>query len=198
MEKRTFIYGRLDPSVTGTSGESFSDLRRDVEARGDVFVGCFCDDTRIEGKGKNAAWRRLLADLSQIDQIVLADAGDLPGRTVKDLLGILAALTDQSVSVLVPGPGIDTSTGPAAILALVAAYRRAKLSKAIKRGQDRARATGKRIGRPSIPAGVRRRILAALAEGGGVRPTGRKFNVSPASVVAIKRSMQVSFHQLAG
>jgi DNA invertase Pin-like site-specific DNA recombinase len=194
MSKRTAIYLR----AIGTLDELSSDLRRIVEDRGDIVVATFVDNRLIEGKGKNVAWRRLLADLSQIDQIVLADVGDLPGKTVKDLLGILAALTDQSVSVLVPGPGIDTSTGPAAILALVAAYRRAKLSQAIKRGQDRARATGKRIGRPSIPAGVRRRILAALAEGGGVRPTGRKFNVSPASVMTIKQSMQVSFHQLAG
>jgi DNA invertase Pin-like site-specific DNA recombinase len=193
MSKRLVIYAR----TTRTSEELSSDLRRAVENRGDVAV--FVDDRLIEGKkGANAAFRRMLSDLDQIDQIVLANVGDLPGRTVKDLISILATLTDHGISVVVPSLGIDTSTGSAAILGLIEAYRAAKTSQAIKRGQDRARATGKKIGRPSIPAGVQRRILAALAEGGGVRPTGRKFNVSPASVVAIKRSMQVSFHQLAG
>jgi DNA invertase Pin-like site-specific DNA recombinase len=188
MDKRIAIYVRS----IGTSGELSSDLRRIVEGRGGVVVATYVDNRLIEGKGKNAAWRRLLADLD-LDQIVLADAGDIPGRTVRDLLAILTTLTAHDVSVVVPSEGIDTSNGSAAaILALVGAYRRSKVSQAIRRGQDRGRLLGRRIGRPPIPAGVRRRIMAALVDGGGVRPTARKFNVSPASVASIKQSLQVA------
>jgi DNA invertase Pin-like site-specific DNA recombinase len=187
MDQRIFIYARK----IGTSDEGLlSDLRRVVEDRGGVVVGTYVDDLRIKGKGKNSEWRRLLADLDQVfDQIVLADVGDLPCKSVTDVLGVLATLTQHGVSVAVPSLGIDTSTGSPAILALVAAYRRAKLSQAIRKGQAKAKQAGRRIGRPPIPPGVRRRIEAALAEGGGIRPTARRFNVSPASVVSIQRSL---------
>jgi DNA invertase Pin-like site-specific DNA recombinase len=183
MHKRIGIYGRK----IGTEPELIFDFRRAVDDRGDTVVAVFTDDARIEGKGKNAGWRKLLAGLDQIDQIVLADVGDLPGKSVKDLLlKILTTLTEHGVSVAVPSMGIDTSTGSAAILALVGAYRAAKLSQAIKRGQKRS---VKHIGRPPIPPGVRRRIEAALTEGAGVRPTARKYRVAPASVITIKKSM---------
>jgi DNA invertase Pin-like site-specific DNA recombinase len=192
MDKRIAIYVRS----IGTSGELSSDLRRIVEDRGGVVVATYVDNRLIEGKGKNAAWRRLLADLD-LDQIVLADAGDIPGRTVKDLLAILATLTDHGVNVVVPSLGIDTSSGSVAILGLVEAHRAAKRSQAIRRGQNRARASGKRIGRPPIPASVRGRISADLTEGGGIRPTARKFNVSPAAVIEIRRSLAANPNLLA-
>jgi transposase-like protein len=42
---------------------------------------------------------------------------------------------------------------------------------------------------------IRRRIAAALAEGGGVRPVARKFGVSPATVVEIRRTTSAHFSQ---
>jgi putative DNA-invertase from lambdoid prophage Rac len=187
MNQRTFIHLRL-PGPVGTSEELIPDLRQIVQARGDTVVGVYTDDSRIDGKGKNAGWRRLLDELYRIDQIVLADVGDLPGRTVKDLLAILRTLMDHGVSLAVPSQDIDTQNG--SILDLVTAYRRAKLSQAIKRGQDRAKAAGKKIGRPPIPACVRRQILAELAQNDcSIRGVARKYNVSPASVIAIRKAM---------
>ena len=184
MAKRTAIYLRL-PDPIGTSGELSIPLRRAVEARGDLVVDTFIDDARIDGKGKNAAWNRLVATLDKIDEIVLHDPGDLPGRTVKDLLAILTKL--GGVAIVVPSLGIDTKAGSGAILDLVAVYRAAKLSQSIRRGQQRARASGKRIGRPEVPLAVRRRILADLQNAAGIRATARRHNVSPATVINIKR-----------
>jgi DNA invertase Pin-like site-specific DNA recombinase len=183
---RTAIYARTN----GTSEELFvCDLRQVGQNRGDTVVAVYTDDGRIDGKGKNAGWRQLLTDLYQFDQVMLADVGDLPGKTVKDLLAILRVLLDNGVSLAVPGQDIDTQNGSSPVLGLVEKYREAKLSQAIRNGQAKARQAGKRIGRPSIPACVRRRIEAALAEGGGIRPTARRFNVSPASVIAIRKEM---------
>jgi len=182
MKNSVAIYVRTN----GTEPELLCDLRRIVEDRGDVIFGTFIDDATIQGKGKNAAWRRLLDSLDQIDQIILNDPGDLPGRSsVGDVLLALATLTAHDVSLVVGD--IDTSTGASAVLDLVAAYQRAKIGQAIKRGQERS---AKRIGRPAIPATVRRRIAATLAEtGGAIRATARRHNVSPAFVVSVKKSM---------
>jgi DNA invertase Pin-like site-specific DNA recombinase len=116
---------------------------------------------------------------------------------VKDLLAILGMLAAHGVTIAVPILGIDTSTGPAAVLELAAAYRKAKTSLAIRRGQERARLAGKHVGRPPIPPGVRRRILADLAAGSGIRPTARKHNVSPASVVKIEQAMATNPNRVA-
>ena len=72
---------------------------------------------------------------------------------------------------------------------MIAAYRRARLSEAIRGGQAKAVAAGKRIGRPIVPAGVEDRTQKALADGRGIRLTVRQFNVSPASVINIRRDM---------
>ena len=121
-------------------------------------------------------------------------AGDLPGKSVKDLLRLLDHLRDNCVGLFLLSEGIDTSTSGTAfvLLDIIRAYRAAKLSQSIRAGQFRAVAAGKIIGRPAIPHCVLIRIWACLAEGGGIRPTARKFNVSPGSVVNIRRSMTVS------
>ena len=93
--------------------------------------------------------------------------------------------------MVVPAEGIDTTTGPAALLDLIRLYRQSKLSDAIKTGLQRARASGKCVGRPPIPESVRSRIVAARLGGAGVRSCARQFNVSPGSVVAIFRQEMV-------
>jgi DNA invertase Pin-like site-specific DNA recombinase len=186
MNTAVAIYARTN----GTEPEPLSGLRQTVEDRGDVVFGVFIDDATIQGKGKNAAWRRLLDSLDQIDQIILNDAGDMPGRSsVGDVLLALATLTAHGVNIVVPSLGIDTADGSAAVLDLIAAYRRAKLGQAIRRGQAKAIAAGRRIGRPTVPLAIQNRIRVALADGAGVRPTARRFKVSPAYIVNFRRTM---------
>jgi hypothetical protein len=197
MKKSVAIYLR----AIGTEPELIDGLRQIVEGRGDAVFGIFIDDARIEGKGKYGAWRRLLDHLDQIDQIVLGDPGDMPGRVGRptgfDVLAALATLAAYGVSILVPKMGIDTANGCAAVLDFVAGYRRAKKSAAIKRGQERARRAGKHVGRPPIPDTVRRRILAELAAGAGIRGTAKRYGVSAGYVAAAKKTMSADTGMMA-
>jgi hypothetical protein len=77
------------------------------------------------------------------------------------------------------------------VLDIVGDYRRAKLPQAIRNGQARAVAAGKRIGRPIVPRRVQDSVRVALTDGGRIRPTAPLFNVSPASVINIRRTMAV-------
>jgi DNA invertase Pin-like site-specific DNA recombinase len=183
MMQRVAIYVRQ----TGTEPELIYFLRRTVEHHGDIVVATYTDDGRLTGRGKYAEWRRLVANLNAVDQVVLSNAGDIPGKKVYDLLKILGILRDRSVGLSVHN--IETVTTTSAVLDIVQEYRRAKLSQAIRNGQAKAVAAGKTIGRPTVPRGIASRIRAALVEGGGIRPTARHFNVSPASVINIRRSM---------
>lgn len=133
-----------------------------------------------------------MGDLDAMDQIVLLNVGDLPVRTVLALLKVLGTLRDHNVGLYLSGDQSDTGNTSFALLDMIDAFRRAKMSQAIRAGQAKAVATGQRIGRPAIPAGIRDRIRLALAQGGGVRPTADRFQVSPASVINIRRTMTVA------
>ena len=185
MKKHVIRYTRQYSDRTRTEAE----LRQAAENRGDVVLASFGDDGRIDGRGKYAGWRTLLKNLEGIDQVMVGNAGDLPGRKVNDLLAILSTLSDHGVGLHLHQEDIDTAAGAAAVLDLVAAYGRSKLSQAIRHGQAKAVAAGKRIGRPEVPAVIQNRIRVALADGGGIRPTARRFKVSPAYVVNVRRAM---------
>jgi DNA invertase Pin-like site-specific DNA recombinase len=191
MNQHVIIYIRQYSNRTRTDAE----LRKAVESRGDVLVSVYCDDGRIAGRGKYSGWRALLKNLGSVDQVLVGGASDLPGRTVNDLLAILSTLGDHRVGLYLHQEGVDTDAGSAAIVALIEAYRREKLSEAIRNGQARAQAAGKKLGRPKVPDAVRRRIQTALANGGGIRPIARKYSVSPGSVINIRR-MMTAWHRV--
>ena len=134
---KIIIYSRQASNQCGSQVEV---LRKTIERRGDKIVGFVADDPKIIGRGKYAGWRAVVSELAQIDQIVVNSAGDLPGKSVGDLLKILATLCDHGVSLISLQDDIDTSSGSASVLRLVAAYRFVKRSEAIRAGQATARA----------------------------------------------------------
>ena len=62
-------------------------------------------------------------------------------------------------------------------------FERAMIRDRVMAGLDRARSSGKRLGRPRTPPFKVQRICAALDEGHGVRETARLLKVSAAEVV---------------
>jgi hypothetical protein len=186
---RAAIYYRKPPSHHSSGVDLGWDLQQAVEDRGGVVVATYIDDEGATTRTRNAHWKALLANLDAIDQVIIASAGDLPAKSVKSLLKVLGTLRDNSVGLYLHREGIDTSCGSVfTVLDIGEAYRRGKLSQAIRIGQARSVAAGKVIGRPRIRPGVVTRIQTCLAEGAGIRSTARRFKVSPASVVNIRRS----------
>jgi DNA invertase Pin-like site-specific DNA recombinase len=189
---RIIVYSR---QTSGQCEAQVELLRKSIERRGDRVIAIVADDPKIIGRGKYTGWRAVVSELAQIDQIVVNSAGDLPGKSVADLLKILATLCDNGVSLILSQDGIDTGSGSASVLHLVAAYRVAKRSEAIRRGISRARIEGKVIGRPAVSEDIRRRVQDAIANGGGIRATARRFGVSAASVINIRDAMMINIEQ---
>jgi DNA invertase Pin-like site-specific DNA recombinase len=67
------------------------------------------------------------------------------------------------------------------MLGVFAEFERAIIQERVKAGLARARANGKQLGRPKVPADEKG-ILAAIGAGLSIRKTAREFGVSPAKV----------------
>jgi len=173
-----------------TDWDPCPDLQQAVESRGGIVVATYTDDDGSTVRARYAGWKALLANLDAIDEVVVGSVGDLPGRNVRNLLRLLGTLRDHRVSLYLNREGINTGNATASdLLDIAGAWRRAKLSTAIKYGQARAVEAGKIIGRPAIPHGVVVGIQRSLADGAGIRWTARRFKVSPGSIINIRRSM---------
>jgi DNA invertase Pin-like site-specific DNA recombinase len=67
------------------------------------------------------------------------------------------------------------------MLSVFAEFERAMIQERVKAGLARARAKGRRLGRPKVEADEGG-ILAAVGDGLSIRKTAKQFGVSPAKV----------------
>jgi DNA invertase Pin-like site-specific DNA recombinase len=113
------------------------------------------------------------------------------GRSLSDLVGMLSELRSRDIDLYLHQQALDTSTpsGRAlfGMLGVFSEFERAMIRDRVLAGLDRARAAGKRLGRPRTTPFKISRIRAALDEGRGVRETARLLKVSPATVSQVRR-----------
>ena len=107
--------------------------------------------------------------------------GGLPGRPA-----------GSDVDLYLHQQGVDTTTpGGKALFQMMgvfAEFERAMMRDRIKAGLARARAQGKRLGRPPVSPEVEQAIRDARAEGKGMLKIGRELGVGTATVQRVLRS----------
>jgi DNA invertase Pin-like site-specific DNA recombinase len=89
--------------------------------------------------------------------------------------------------------GLDMST-PAGkamfqMLGVFAEFERAMIVERVQAGLRRAKAQGKRLGRPRVPTDVEQRIRRELTKGTGIRAVARKLGVGVGTVQRVKTAM---------
>ena len=107
---------------------------------------------------------------------------DRLGRNLRHLILLLDELQALGIDFVTLGEGIDTST-PAGrlqlhILSAIAEFERSRIQERVKAGLSRAKAEGKRLGRPERQIPEER--LAAV-RGLPVREAAKRLGVSPAT-----------------
>lgn len=148
---RAALYARvstLDQEPENQLGE----LRRYVEARG--WTGTEYVDHGVSGAaGRRPALTQLVKDAKRrrIDVLVVWRLDRL-GRSLRHLILLLDDLQAMGVAFVSLAEGIDATT-PAGklqlhILAAIAEFERARIAERVKAGLARARANGKKLGRP--------------------------------------------------
>jgi DNA invertase Pin-like site-specific DNA recombinase len=101
---------------------------------------------------------------------------DRLGRNLKHLISLLEELNALGIAFVSLNEGIDATT-PAGklqmhILGAIAEFERARIAERVKAGLQRARAQGKRLGRP------RKACATIVVPGGSVREAARIWGVS--------------------
>jgi DNA invertase Pin-like site-specific DNA recombinase len=150
-----------------------------------------------KGREKRPAFDRLCRDAAkrQFD-MVMAWSVDRLGRSLQDLVGFLSELHALRIDLFLHQQGLDTTT-PAGkalfqMMGVFAEFERAMIQERVRAGLQRAKAEGKRLGRPPIPTEMEKAIRAALNKPGrteGVRKIAARFGVDPGTVQRISRPL---------
>jgi putative DNA-invertase from lambdoid prophage Rac len=172
---RAAIYARVS-TFDQEPENQLQELRRYVEARG--WTGTEFVDRGVSGaKDKRAALDALLRDAKRRRfDVLVCWRLDRLGRNLRHLVTTLEDLQHVGVSFVSLGEGIDCTT-PAGklqlhILAALAEFERERIRERVMAGLQRARAQGRRLGRP------RNRAASIDVPGGTVRAAAKAWGVS--------------------
>ena len=126
--------------------------------------------------------------------VVMAWSVDRLGRSLQDRVAFLSELHALRVDLLLHQQGIDTTT-PAGkalfqMMGVFAEFERAMIQERVRAGLARARAEGKRLGRPPIPSATEEALKKALREGGvGIRKLAAQYGVGVGTVMRVKAAI---------
>jgi DNA invertase Pin-like site-specific DNA recombinase len=161
---RVAIYARVS-TFDQQPQNQLVELRRYVAARG-WDAREFVDHGISGSKERRPALDQMVADAKRrrFDAVVVWRLDRL-GRNLKHLITLIDELQALGIAFVSLGEGIDATT-PAGklqlhILAAIAEFERARIQERVRAGLARARAHGKRLGRPLAALPVKK--LAAVA-----------------------------------
>lgn len=151
---RVVLYARVSTKDKEQTPETqLYALREYVAARGWQVVKEYVDLASATNLRERTAWRQLMDDVRKggID-LVLVTKLDRAFRSAKNTYDDLAYLDQHKVGFIATTQPIDTSTSTGklllGVLAAVAEFERALIAERTLEGLARAKAEGKRLGRP--------------------------------------------------
>lgn len=198
--KRAAIYLRVS-----TTGQTVENQRRELEAiaarHGWNIVAVFEDAgiSGTKGRDKRPGYDRLCRGIARREfDLVAAWSVDRLGRSLQELTGFLGEMHAKGIDLYLHQQGVDTST-PAGkalfqMLGVFAEFERAIIVERVNAGLARAKADGKRLGRPTLAADKEARVRELLATGTGILKTARLAGVGVSAVQRIKASADNSAH----
>jgi DNA invertase Pin-like site-specific DNA recombinase len=184
--KRVALYARVSTSDQTTENQLL-DLRRYCSARGWQIAGPFVDSGISGAKKDRPALGQLMEAVRkrQVDG-VLVWRFDRFARSSAHLVAALEEFRKRGVGFASCQEGIDTETPQGefffTIIAAMAQFERAIIIERINAGLRRARASGKRLGKPRLPRETVDAILS-LRGAGSARYIAARVGVGK-SVVA--------------
>lgn len=190
--RRVALYLRVSTD-TQTVENQRQALTEAAERHGWTITKVFADEAisgakgRDKRRGLDALWKGVAR--KEFD-VVAAWSVDRLGRSLQDLVGLLSELHAKGIDLYLHQQGIDTTT-PAGkamfqMMGVFAEFERAMIRDRVQAGLQRARAQGKRLGRPMCQPEIEASIRASLEAGTGIGKTARALGVGVSVVQRIK------------
>src|SRR6476620_4649804 len=184
--RRAALYVRVSTADRGQTVENqLQPLQEAARRLGWTVVSIYRDEgiSGTQGRDKRPGLDALLKGVARKEfDIVVAWSVCRLGRSLSDLIGLLGELRSRDIDLYLHQQALDTSTpsGRAlfGMLGVFSEFERAMIRDRVLAGLDRARAAGKRLGRPRTTLFTVQRIRVALDQGRGVRETARLLKVS--------------------
>lgn len=194
-EKRVALYLRVS-----TDHQTIENQRRDLKEVADRLgwniVLVLADEgvSGAKGRDRRPGFDKLHKAVTRREiDLIAAWSVDRLGRSLQDLVGFLSEINARGVDLYLHKQGLDTST-PAGramfgMLGVFAEFERSMISERVKSGLERAKASGKKLGRPSIPESKVDRIKQALSDGQGIHRICREIGVGSGTVQKIRNTL---------
>lgn len=186
---RVFAYARVSTVEQLTENQ-----RGEIEAAGYAVEPRRFVEEQVSGSvpaSQRPGFVKLLERLERGDTLVVTKLDRL-GRDSIDVQQTVERFTREGIRLVVLQLGNLDLTSPAGelmvkMLAAVADFERALIVERTQAGLTRARAEGKRLGRPpKTSQDERAAIRQRLAEGATVSQLAREFKISRASVISLR------------
>lgn len=171
--RRAAIYARVSTPMQVTSNQ-IERLQAVADAAGWKVVATY-DETAsgAPGRGPRTALDAMMRDAARrrFDVVMAFDVSRL-GRSIPQLVTVFEALRSLGVDLYLDKQGFDSSTPMGRMMlnlcAIFAEFEREMIVERTQAGLARARARGKRIGRPPAPEGLVEAIRSFRAQGRGM------------------------------
>jgi DNA invertase Pin-like site-specific DNA recombinase len=188
MIKRVGIYLRVS-----TNGQTTENQRRELKAvakRSGWQVVDIYEDAGIsgaKGRDKRPGFDRLMRDAtSRKINMIAAWSVDRLGRSLQDLVGFLNELHALHCHLYLHQQALDTSTPSGRAMfqmcGVFAEFERAMIRERVNAGLARARARGRRLGRPPVAPSVEAKIRELRAQRMGIVKIARTLGVGTSVV----------------
>jgi len=182
MKKRVAIYCRVSTSDQSPENQLL-DLRRFVESRGFEIYKEYIDRGVSGSKANRPALNELMKDAKKrrFDSVAVWKF-DRFGRSVKHLIESLELFRSLKIDFISFQENVDTSTSTGKlvfdVMAAISEFERSLIQERIKSGLRRAKAKGKRLGRPKKELNLRAVRILSRNHGLSLRQIEKELGVS--------------------
>jgi len=195
---RTALYVRVSTD-NQTVQNQIRELKLVGKRLGWTVTGTYTDQgiSGSKGRDQRPAFDQLLKGVARREfDLVAAWSVDRLGRSLQDLVAFLSELQSRNVGLFLLRQNLDTSSpsGKAmfGMLSVFSEFERSMIAERVRSGLARARAEGKRLGRPTVSDAVTDRVRAELGKGTGIHKTARTVGCGVSVVQRVRKSMQAA------
>jgi DNA invertase Pin-like site-specific DNA recombinase len=172
---------RVLEAWAGAHGHEIADVYADAGVSG------------AKGRDRRPEFDRMLKDaVRRKFDLLAAWSVDRLGRSLPDLVNALKELHEAGIGLFLHQQGLDTTTASGramyGMMGVFAEYERAMIRERVNAGLSRARAEGKKLGRPRIGADLEQRVRELRSAGKGIKAVAKELSVGVGTVQRIDRA----------